>query len=162
MARGKSVRLLTSIPQEYSPDFMSRLDKRTVLGKAVNELHASLIEHVGGDGQVTVPLRSIVNRYTWSEMILQGMECRAAAGEELDVGSWTQMTNTQLGLARLLGLNRRSKPVESLESLMYRSDDQKPEPAAAAEATADDRSQADDSPPTEEIAAQAPCAAAAL
>jgi len=160
MARGKSVRLLAAIPEHYAPDFMERIDRRTVLGKAVLDLHTSLIEHLGGESEVTVTLRSVVNRYTWSEMILQGIECRAAGGEEVDVGSWTQMTNTQIGLARLLGLERRARPVESLHDLMYCDDPEPTEPAAAGEATAADPSAADANHATEEIAAAAPSAQA--
>ena len=43
MARGKSVRLLASIPAKYEPDFMERLDMRTVLGKAVIDRYHALI-----------------------------------------------------------------------------------------------------------------------
>jgi hypothetical protein len=139
MARGKSVRLLASIPKRYSPNFMERIDRRTVLGKAVFNLHAGLIEHLGGDSEVTIPLRSIVNRYTWSEMILQGIECRAASGEEVDVGSWTQLTNTQLGLARMLGLKRRPRLTETLRDIMRAGPDPEPDRGAepVSEATAE-------------------------
>jgi hypothetical protein len=46
--------------------------------------------------------------------MIEGMECRAAAGEGVDIGSWTQLTNTWLGIARLLGLERKARTVRSL------------------------------------------------
>jgi hypothetical protein len=169
MSRGKSVRLLASIPEKYAPDFMERLDKRTVLGRAVLERYTGVVSDLGGDEALSNIKRSLVRRFTWFEVMLEGIECRAAAGEDIDIGSWTQLTNSWLGIARLLGLERRQRPVESLESLMYRSEPDpshvqegatEPEPGAAAEATSDDRSEVDVSDATEEIAAEAPCAEA--
>lgn len=118
MARGKSVRLLAAIPDKYSPDFMDRLDKRTVLGRAVVDRYEAVIGDLGGETNLTTIKRSLVRRFTWFEVMIEGMECRAAAGEELDIGSWTQLTNSWLGIARLLGLERKSRPTRSLRDVM--------------------------------------------
>jgi hypothetical protein len=150
MARGKSVRLLASIPERYSPDFMDRLDKRTVLGRAVFDRYYAIVSDLGGDEALSNIRRSLVRRFTWFEIMIEGMECRAAAGEGVDIGSWTQLTNSWLGIARMLGLDRRSKPIETLRDIMRAEEE--PDPAAAADATSDDRFVADDSPPTEESA----------
>jgi hypothetical protein len=114
MARGKSVKLLASIPAEYSPDFMERLDKRTVLGKAVVDRYHTVIADMGGEDNLTAIKRSLVRRFTWFEVMIEGMECRAAAGEGIDIGAWTQLTNSWLGIARMLGLERRQRPLRSL------------------------------------------------
>lgn len=120
MARGKSVRLLASIPQQYSPDFMDRLDKRTVLGRAVTDRYESTVADLGGRETLSTIKHSLVRRFVWFEAMLEGMECRAAAGEEIDVGSWTQLTNTWLGIARTLGLDRQAKPMGRLYDAIYR------------------------------------------
>ena len=121
MARGKSVRLLASIPERYSPDFMERLDKRTVLGRSVLERYHAVIADLGGDDALTTIKRSMVRRFTWFEVMLEGMECRLASGEEIDIGSWTQLCNTWQGLARTLGLERRQRPVRRLRDVMQGS-----------------------------------------
>jgi hypothetical protein len=118
MARGKSVRLLAAIPEKYSPDFMDRLDKRTVLGRAVLERYQAVMCDLGGEEMLTTIKRSLVRRFTWFEIMIEGMECRAAAGEEIDIGSWSQLTNSWLGIARLLGLERKSRPARSLRDVM--------------------------------------------
>jgi len=134
MARGKSVRLLASIPERYSPDFMDRLDKRTVLGRAVLERYQSVMSDLGGEEALTSIKRSLVRRFTWFEVMIEGMECRAAAGEGVDIGSWTQLTNSWLGIARMLGLERKSRPLRTLRDIMNApSYEQKP----AAEVPAD-------------------------
>lgn len=114
MARGKSVRLLASIPEKYSPDFMDRLDKRTVLGRSVLERYQAVMNDLGGEDKLTTVKRSLARRFTWYEVMLEGMECRMAAGEEIDIGTWTQLTNSWLGIARMLGLERKAKPTKSL------------------------------------------------
>jgi len=121
MARGKSVRLLASIPQKYTPDFMDRLDKRTVLGKAVLDRYQTVVGDLGGEDALTAIKRSLVRRFTWYEVMIEGMECRAAAGEGVDIGAWTQLTNSWLGIARMLGLERRSRPVKRLREIMSSS-----------------------------------------
>jgi hypothetical protein len=121
MARGKSVRLLASIPQKYTPDFMDRLDKRTVLGKAVLDRYQTVVADLGGEDALTAIKRSLVRRFTWYEVMIEGMECRAAAGEGVDIGAWTQLTNSWLGIARMLGLERRSRPVKRLRDIMSSS-----------------------------------------
>jgi hypothetical protein len=118
MARGKSVRLLASIPKKYEPDFMSRLDKRTVLGKAVVDRYQRVTVDLGGEENLTAIKRSLVRRLTWFEIMIEGMECRAAAGEGVDIGSWTQLVNSWLGIARMLGLERKPRNVRSLHEVM--------------------------------------------
>lgn len=103
------MRLLASIPERYAPDFMDRLDKRTILGRAVLERFQAIMADLGGEDALSTVKRSLVRRFTWFEVMLEGMECRAAAGEEIDIGSWTQLTNTWLGIARMLGLERQAK-----------------------------------------------------
>jgi hypothetical protein len=126
MSRGKSVRLLASIPERYTPDFMDRLDRRTVLGRAVFDRHEAVTTDLGGAEALSTVTRSLVRQFIWFDVFIEGMACRAASGEEVDIGAWTQLTNTWLGLARLLGLERRARPAESLRSLMA-----DPEPAGA-------------------------------
>lgn len=117
MARGKSVRLLAAIPRKYTPDFMERLDKRTVLGKAVVDRYHAVVADLGGEEHLSAIKRSLVHRFTWFEVMIQGIECRAAAGEEIDAGSWTQLVNSWLGIARMLGLERKARSVGALERL---------------------------------------------
>jgi len=118
MARGKSVRLLAAIPAKYSPDFLERLDKRTVLGKAVRERYHAIVTDLGGEAALATVKHSLVRRFVWFEAMIEGMECRAAAGESVDIGSWTQLVNSWLGIARMLGLERKARPVKRLRDVM--------------------------------------------
>ena len=108
MSRGMSVRLLASIPEKYEPDFMSRLDKQTVLGRAIVDRYEAVIADLGGEDGLTTIKRSLVRRFTWFEVMIEGMECRMAQGEQIDIGRWTQLTNSWLGL------ERKARPVRKL------------------------------------------------
>lgn len=114
MARGRSVRLLAEIPKKYSPDFMERLDRRTVLGKAVSRRFEAVASDCGGiEGLAHVKV-GLIRRFLWMECVIEGIELQLAAGDQIDIGTYTQLTNTWLGLARTLGLERKSRPVRRL------------------------------------------------
>lgn len=112
------MRLLAAIPAKYEPDFMERLDRRTVLGRAVADRFQAVIADLGGEDNLTTVKRSLCRRFTWFEVMLEGMECRMAAGEQIDIGAWTQLTNSWLGIARMLGLERKPKPIRRLREVM--------------------------------------------
>ena len=114
MARGKSVRLLGEIPEKYSPDFMERLDRRTVLGKAVSQRFDGVAADCGGLETLAHAKIGLIKRFLWMECVIEGIELQLAAGERIDIGSYTQLTNTWLGIARLLGLERNPRPVRRL------------------------------------------------
>jgi hypothetical protein len=118
MARGKSVRLLASIPARYRSDFIERVDRRTVLGRAVHNRYHAIIADMGGEESLSTIKRSHVRRLVTLECMIEGIECRALAGEDVDAGSWTQMLNSWLGVAARLGLERKARRVERLRDLM--------------------------------------------
>lgn len=114
MARGRSVRLLAEIPKKYSPDFMERLDRRTVLGKAVSRRFEAVASDCGGIEDLAHVKVGLIRRFLWMECVIEGIELQLAAGDQVDIGTYTQLTNTWLGLARTLGLERKSRPVRRL------------------------------------------------
>ena len=114
MARGKSVRLLGKIPARYSPDFMERLDRRTVLGKAVCQRFETIATDCGGLNSLSHIQVGIIKRFIWMEAVIEGFELQLAAGDQIDLGSYTQTVNSWIGLARMLGLERQPRPVRRL------------------------------------------------
>ncbi len=118
MARGRSVRLLGEIPAKYTPDFMERLDKRTVLGKAISLRFEAVATDCGGLEGLAHTKVGLIKRFIWMEAVIEGFELQLAVGERIDLGSYTQLTNTWLGIARLLGLERKVRPVRTLRDHM--------------------------------------------
>jgi hypothetical protein len=118
MARGKSTKLLATLPKRYRPDFMARLDRRTIFGQAVYDRYQRVTADLGGVESLSTIKQSLVRRLTWFEVMIEGMECRMAQGQEVDIGSWTQLVNTWLGIARMLGLERKPKRGLTLREVM--------------------------------------------
>jgi hypothetical protein len=119
MARER--KLSASLPENYAPNFMTQLDMRTVLGRAVRERHDAILTDLGGAESLSTIKLSLVRRFVWFEAMIEGMECRAAASEPIDVGCWTQLVNSWLGIARILGLERRPKRLPSVQEYLKRN-----------------------------------------
>jgi hypothetical protein len=55
------------------------------------------------------------------EAVIEGFELQLAAGETIDLGSYTQLINSWIGLARMLGLERKPRPVRGLHEHMRKA-----------------------------------------
>ena len=114
MARGESVRLLGQIPARYRSDFMERLDRRTVLGKAISQRFETIATDCGGLDTLSHVKVGLIKRLIWMEAVIEGFELQLAAGDQINLGSYTQLTNSWLGIARLLGLERKPRSIRRL------------------------------------------------
>lgn len=117
----RSPKILATIPDKYSPDFAERLDKRTSIAKAICGRIETIESDMGGAESLSHARRSLIRRTVWLEAIIEHSEQKLAAGEGIDLGGHIQAINTLIGLCRLIGLERRAKPVESLRDV-YRAD----------------------------------------
>lgn len=111
-------RIMATIPDRYSPDFADRLDKRTSIAKAIIERIRGVEDDLGGVDLLSHARRSLVRRAVWLEAIIEHSEQRLAAGEAVDLGAHTQAISSLLGLYRLIGVERRSRPAQTLREVM--------------------------------------------
>jgi hypothetical protein len=118
MARGKSTKLLTTLPDGYSADWVAKLDKRTKVARAVLARIGELESDAGGAESLSAARRSLIRHAAWLDAIVDSHELRLAAGQQIDTGAYTQALNSLLGLYRLLGLERRAKKAASLRDVM--------------------------------------------
>lgn len=118
MSRDASSRILATIPDRYTPDFAERLDRRTTIAKAIQGRIEAIESDLGGADALSHARRSLVRRVVWLEAIIEHTEQRLASGESVDLGGHTQAINSLLGLYRLLGLERRQRPVRTLREVM--------------------------------------------
>lgn len=113
IARGKSTRLLATIPDTYSNDWLSKIDKRTKPARAVRDRIAVLETDA-----LAATKRSLNRHSVWLDLIIESHELRLAGGEQIDVGAYVQALNSLLGLFRTLGLDRNAWPVRRLRDVM--------------------------------------------
>lgn len=118
MARGRSTKLLATLPDSYTSNWVDKLDKRTVLARAVLARIGALESDAGGAESLSAARRSLIRHAAWLDAIVESYEMKLAAGEQVDVGGFTQALNSLLGLFRLLGLERRTKRGPTLREVM--------------------------------------------
>ena len=96
MARGVSTKLLTKLPQEYSPDWLERLDKRTKIWRAILPRIQRLEEDAGGTDNLDHAKRSLCRRAAFLDPVRDagaalhgrgaGRRGRLHTGVQLDAG----------------------------------------------------------------------------
>ncbi len=118
MARESSAKVMATIPDKYCPGFAERLDKRTAIAKAIIERIEAIEGDLGGAESLSHARSSLVRRVVWLEAIIEHSEQKLATGEAIDLGGHTQAINSLLGLYRLIGLERRQRPVRRLQDVM--------------------------------------------
>jgi hypothetical protein len=116
--RDGSTAALARIPDRYTPDFAEQLDKRTTIAKAIRGRIEAIETDLGGAEALSHARRSLVRRVVWLEAIIEHSEQRLAAGEGIDLGDHTRAVATLISLYRLLGLERRPRPVKRLRDVM--------------------------------------------
>lgn len=118
MARRKSDKFLTAIPEKYEPNFHERIDKRTSVGRVIVERMAALHSDLGGLGCLSHAKQSLVKRAVWLESIVEAYEQSIATRQTIDLGAYTQAINALIGLYRQLGIERRQKPARGLGDII--------------------------------------------
>lgn len=121
----KSVK--TKALPDWSHDFLNRIDGSSSLGYALRQRHQAMQEHVsGGDpDRLTYPQRSLIRRALWLELRIESDEEGFLIGDPLSPGSHATLLNSLVSIWRLLGLERRTLPVESVAAFIARKDAEK-------------------------------------
>lgn len=107
-----------TLPDDYAPDFLEKLDGRSSLSRAVRSRYAELVSDLGGD--LSYQRRSLAKRVIWLEATVEQAEAALARGEEVDHGALTQRINTIIGLYKTLGLERVAKEANLSDFLAAR------------------------------------------
>ncbi len=118
MARGVSTKLKASLPDTYRAGWLDKLDKRTKVARVIMQRIAALTSDAGGEDSLSHAKLSLIRRAAFLEAICESHEIKLAGGQEIDVGAYTQSLNSMLGLYRLLGIERKPRPVRRLHEHM--------------------------------------------
>ncbi len=100
---------LAGLPTKFRSGFLSSLDNRTGLAKALRACYDAVVADLGGPGSLSRVRESLVQRFVWLDATLQTIEHEMAAGT-IDraeaLGRWIQAVNSLSGLAKVLGVNK--------------------------------------------------------
>jgi hypothetical protein len=102
----------TSVPAKFKPGFLSTLDRRTDLAKALRANRDAIVRDVGGQEDVGHVKNALVERFCWLECVLQTIEQEMAGGNVDRLGVWIQATNSLSGLAKVLGIEPKQRTVD--------------------------------------------------
>jgi hypothetical protein len=104
----------TTVPPQFSPGWLDKLDSRTAIARVMRERYAEVCNDLGGVGGLSYMQRSLVERGLWLEYWLASQERELADGRPFDVGKWVQAANSLQGIYSRLGLERRAREVPHL------------------------------------------------
>ena len=113
----------SDIPEQYSPDWLEKLDGRTNLAKAVNDRYRALTADLGGADRLSYQRRSLAKRAIWMEAVIEQQEAALSRGEEVDQGRLCQAVNSHIGLLKTLGLDKVAADVPSLHEYLAKRED---------------------------------------
>jgi hypothetical protein len=108
-ARNRKTKI-TALPAQFQAGFLSQLDGRTDLSKALRANYESVMADIGGPDEVGHIKGSLVERFCFLEAVLQTLEhdlTTGAIGKAEALAKWIQAVNTFVGLARTLGVERK-------------------------------------------------------
>ena len=109
----------TQLPAKYEQNFLAKLDGRIELARELKSSYAELTNDMGGVDSLSHVKRVLAERFVWLTAMLRLTELQIAKGNRREAGEllgrWIQGLNSLTGLARSLGMERKTRKVESLE-----------------------------------------------
>ena len=97
-----------TLPKKFQPGFLTTLDARTNIAKALRANRDEIVADIGGLAEIGHIKLSLVERFCWLETVLQMLEDEMASGSIGKLGVWIQAVNSLSGLAKCLGVERKA------------------------------------------------------
>jgi hypothetical protein len=114
-----------TLPPKFQAGFLSTLDGRTDLCKALRANYDAIVSDLGGRDDISHVKASLIERFCWLEAVLQTLEHEMANGlisKTEAISRWIQAVNALSGLAKALGIERKA-PTAKWAELIPTSDD---------------------------------------
>jgi hypothetical protein len=89
---------------------LHHVDQRTAAAKRVQALIAGLTLELGGRAKLSPAQRELVQRSAVASLMIEDLEARLLAGQDVDPLVLTTLTNAQRRLLGALGLRREPPP----------------------------------------------------
>lgn len=102
-----------TLPARFEPKFRVNADQRQCIVKEIRRRHEVLAVDAGVD---SYQKQLLAERAIFISIQLETMEVTASQGGEFAPGVYAQMTNSLVGLLRVLGIERRAKESPWIEA----------------------------------------------
>ncbi len=118
--RSKSIEL----PAKFEPGFIREIDQRSALAARLRTSFSEVVEDIGGHKELSHTQLVLIERFVFLAETMRGWEVRIAtkpkASAEL-LSRWIQALNSLNGLAKAIGLKRKRKSVDDLQSYLKKA-----------------------------------------
>lgn len=118
MANANATSKAQTVPASYTHDWISALDQRTRLARAVQGRLRALEADLGGD--LSYQRQALAKRVVWTEALIEQFEAALARGDDVDIGKLVHLNNSLTGLLKTLGLDRVARDTPSLHEYIAR------------------------------------------
>ena len=108
----------TVLPAKYEAGFLTGMDGRLSIAKALKERLLTLTDDLGGATNLSYGQHSLCERVIYLEARVQSWEASLAQGDEVNISQYIYCLNSLLGIFKTLGLQRRAKDGGSLHELL--------------------------------------------
>ena len=115
---GKKLKVSTP-PKRYKAGFLKELHHGCIAFRSMNTSYEEIMSDMGGEDGLSHVQVCLVERFVFLEFTLRQIELQIAKDprkSEAKIGGWIQGLNTLIGLARTIGLHRKAKQIQSLQS----------------------------------------------
>lgn len=102
-----------TLPEKFEVGFLAAMDGREKTVKILYKNRSEIVADVGGESELSHVQNALIERFVWLEAILQTLEHDIATGvlPKSELGKWIQGVNSLTGLAKVLGIERRTEPL---------------------------------------------------
>jgi hypothetical protein len=108
-------------PQHPQLLVRAQLDGRTSAAKLFDRLVLDVENDLGGPAQLSTIEHALVEGFCGAAVMLQSLNARIAAGEQIDAGAHALAISALVRVASRLGLARRARDVTPPDPLRYES-----------------------------------------
>lgn len=109
------------LPKKYTPGFIADLDRRSIVYKQLRASYNEVVAEAGGKDSLTHTKRALIERFVFLEACLQSWEHEIATNPKVPdslLSRWVQASNSLIGLAKVIGLNRTPRKAANLKQYM--------------------------------------------
>lgn len=110
---------LMDIPKKYKVGFLQKMDGRTEACKMLRSSFNEILSDLGGSESLSHVQLCLVERFCFLEFVLRRLEYKIANEPKQSsklLARWVQSLNSLVGLGKSIGLERRAKKIDSLQS----------------------------------------------
>lgn len=102
---------LKELPASYSTGFLKEMDRRTELYRSLQHSYDEVLADAGGIENIAATKRALIERFVFLQALLQTYEQKISSDPKVSqdfIGKWIHASNALIGLARMIGMERRT------------------------------------------------------